>query len=127
MDEITGNIDASQCLQICQNLQRIGLFEVIDQDGSQSASRLEWEQGFLLFDLDQNGFLVSSEWFNHHQSQLDLNNDLFISITEWTAGFDLITQQQGDMTPFQYDPTRCLIGTCQTDIFTIDTFWGICL
>jgi hypothetical protein len=46
---------------------------------------------------------------------------------EWNAGYALITQQQGEMSALQYDQTRCLEGTCQTEVFNIDTFWGICL
>jgi hypothetical protein len=58
---------------------------------------------------------------------MDLNNDQVLSILEWNAGYALITQQQGEMSALQYDQTRCLEGTCQTDVFNIDTFWGICL
>ena len=127
INEDTGNIEDSQCLQICQDLQRIGLFEVLDTDNNQLISSDEWELGFIVLDQNQNGFLLPSEWSNPNRPLLDLNEDQLISLSEWSAGYPLITQQQGDMNALQYDQTRCVIGTCQTDVFNIETFWGICL
>ena len=115
----------SRCIQICQDIDRIGLFEVIDTDNSLFISRQEWEIGFTTLDVNQTGDLSIAEWINPRRTEVDLNEDRLISIDEWMAGFDLLTQQQ-EITYLEYDRARCAVGTC-TDIFTQETFWGLCL
>ena len=82
--------DPKQCLQLCQNIRRIGDFESIDTDEDGLVTEEEWTAAFANFDSDADGSLSSDEWLNVNRNAGDLNRDGGIDAAEWAQLFDTI-------------------------------------